>query len=452
MSDLGSRAGALRQGWRTGQAARAIAPGLLLAVSGGPDSLAMLIAAAEWRTSDALVPPLAVATVDHGLRPESSAEARFVAEICGELGLPHRTLNWQPAALRGNLAAAARAARYGLLALEARRLGAGALATAHHRDDQIETHLLARERGALGPASAGMRDWRDLEPGLVLLRPFLGIERGALAKDVRRAGLRAIDDPTNRDVRYRRAALRLAIDRGEVDRDAALAALGSAGRERDAADAALALRLAELRHEGRLELTDAGAIVIDRWQSADQPLLSRFVTAAGGGAEAPATQAIARLGERLSCEGDVSSTLAGCRIERRGGRLEWNREFGRSAPAPVQLGLLAVCFDGRFDIDARAVPDPDVGPVLALGAIGLGNWRDRTLPVLTDDSGRVRAAHRHLLERFPGAAELPLRCRIGWRIAANLPVRTPFALTAGLQIAANGTEPVGKDLADTYLR
>nr|MDT0667866.1 ATP-binding protein [Micromonospora sp. DSM 115978] len=91
-------------------------PALVLAVSGGPDSVALMWLAARWRRSLSRGPHLTVVTVDHGLRPEAAREAREVKRLATELGLTHQTLRWRGVKPTTGLPAAAREARYRLLA------------------------------------------------------------------------------------------------------------------------------------------------------------------------------------------------------------------------------------------------------------------------------------------------------------------------------------------------
>lgn len=182
--------------------------GIGLAVSGGPDSLALLLLAhAKFKDR------CRVATVDHRLRPEAAAEAAGVAAICASLGVPHDTLvvEWgeEPT---GNLQARARDARYALLGQWALEHRLGSVLTAHHADDQAETLLmrLARGSGVAGLAGAraksqlverdGLRVWR--------LRPLLGWRRSELGEIVAAAGLDPVDDPSNLDPRFDRARVR----------------------------------------------------------------------------------------------------------------------------------------------------------------------------------------------------------------------------------------------------
>ncbi|MBS3928087.1 MAG: tRNA lysidine(34) synthetase TilS [Sphingomonadales bacterium] len=176
-----------------------------LAVSGGPDSLALLLLAHA-----ALPGRVAAATVDHGLRVESADEAALVSQICAALGVPHTVLTVEVAA--GNLQAEARAARYAALAGWMEGESLSALLTAHHADDQAETLLLRLGRGSGVAGLAGVRA-RGQVPGtrLPLLRPLLGWRREELARVVADAGLQAIADPSNTDDRFDRARIRKAI-------------------------------------------------------------------------------------------------------------------------------------------------------------------------------------------------------------------------------------------------
>jgi tRNA(Ile)-lysidine synthase len=194
-----------------------------VAVSGGPDSLALLLLAAAARPGK-----VEAATVDHALRAESRAEAEGVAAICKQLGVPHHilTAHWaeQPAA---NIQARAREMRYALLDEWALRRGLPAVATAHHADDQAETLLMRLARGAGLSGLVGTRKRRLLDGGVHLVRPLLGWRRAELGGIVAASGLTPVDDPSNRDPRHDRTRFRGLIDEAEwanVDRLAASAA------------------------------------------------------------------------------------------------------------------------------------------------------------------------------------------------------------------------------------
>ncbi len=183
------------------------APAVVLAVSGGPDSIALMWLAARWRRALARGPRLVAVTVDHGLRPEAAAEAREVKRLARILELPHRTLRWTGPKPRTGLPAAARAARYRLLVQAARASGATHILTAHTRDDQAETLLMRilRGSGIAGLAAMARVSERD---GLLLARPFLDISKSQLIATLRKAKVGFADDPTNRDTSFARPRLR----------------------------------------------------------------------------------------------------------------------------------------------------------------------------------------------------------------------------------------------------
>jgi tRNA(Ile)-lysidine synthase len=186
-------------------------PVLVLAVSGGPDSTALLLLAARWRKGLKQGPKLVAVTVDHGLRAESRREAAAVKRIARRLGVAHRTLRWQGRKPATGLPEAARLARYRLLAGVAKDLGAGAVLTAHTLDDQAETVLIRLTRGSgiggLG-AMARTSPIPGGDAGLALVRPLLDVPKARLIATLRKARIPFADDPTNRDPRFTRARLR----------------------------------------------------------------------------------------------------------------------------------------------------------------------------------------------------------------------------------------------------
>jgi tRNA(Ile)-lysidine synthase len=179
-----------------------------VAVSGGPDSLALLLLAAEAR-------PLKVeaASVDHALRAESRAEAEMVAELCQRLGVPHRilTASWAEKPTTA-IQERARIARYRLLGDWARERGLGALVTAHHLDDQAETFLMRLARGAGLRGLAGMRPVaRPPGASIAIVRPLLGWRHAELEAVCAAAGVQPIYDPSNDDDRFERVRVRKAL-------------------------------------------------------------------------------------------------------------------------------------------------------------------------------------------------------------------------------------------------
>jgi tRNA(Ile)-lysidine synthase len=258
-----------------------------LAVSGGPDSLALLLLAKA-----AIPERIEVATVDHGLRPGSASEAAMVAELCAAYGLPHRILNVKVA--RGNLQDKARAARYAALGKWMEERGLSALATAHHADDQAETLVMRLNRGSGVAGLAGVRA-RGVVPGtkLTLLRPLLGWRRATLAELVEASGLEPAQDSSNEDPRFDRVRIREALkDADWLDVEAVAASAGHL------AEAEGALQWAVQREWDEAVEVGEGAI---RYTPIAPPairirILARAIGMLGG---SPRGGAVAKLMQRL---------------------------------------------------------------------------------------------------------------------------------------------------------
>lgn len=210
---------------------------VVLAVSGGPDSLALLLLAAQWAAAAPGAPTLHVATVDHGLRPESAGEAAFVAREAESLGLPHAILRWEGEKPARRIQEMAREARYRLLADHARAVGAEAIVTAHHAEDQAETILFRLTRGSGVAGLAGIARVSTCA-GLPLHRPLLDWRKADLVAVCEAEGRRYLEDPSNSNPAYARARLRaLAATLAEQGLDAH--ALNRLGRRAARANAAL---------------------------------------------------------------------------------------------------------------------------------------------------------------------------------------------------------------------
>jgi tRNA(Ile)-lysidine synthase len=182
---------------------------IALAVSGGPDSMAMLALG-----HGAFPGQVVAATVDHRLRPESADEAAMVAGYCAAAGIAHQTLAVPVSPDAGdNIQSWARRERYALLRHWAAAAGAASLATAHHADDQAETFLMRAARGSGLSGLAAVRARRDIEipghpQGLALIRPLLGWRHRDLRAIAVAAELPFVDDPSNTDDRFDRTRFR----------------------------------------------------------------------------------------------------------------------------------------------------------------------------------------------------------------------------------------------------
>lgn len=223
---------------------------LVLAVSGGPDSSALCLLAVRWRATLTDGPALLAVTVDHGLRPEARREAGAVKRFAAALGIAHRTLRWTGPKPKTGLQEAARAARYRLLAAAARRVGARHILTAHTLDDQAETVLFRLARGS---GLAGLGAMARVAPvplnlstplpaggereGMLLVRPFLDVPKARLIATLAAANIPYAEDPSNRDPRFTRVRLRVAMPAlaGEGLTPARLAQLAKRARRADEA-------------------------------------------------------------------------------------------------------------------------------------------------------------------------------------------------------------------------
>jgi tRNA(Ile)-lysidine synthase len=170
---------------------------LLLAISGGPDSLALLLLAHA-----AMPARIAAATVDHGLRPEAAAETAYVAQLCAQLGIAHQSL-YPAEPISGSVQANARAVRYALLSQHAAEHDCAFIATAHHADDQLETILMRVARGSGVDGLSAVRERRG-----AIIRPLLSFSKAELAGICAQCGVDPVNDPSNGDMTYDRVAMR----------------------------------------------------------------------------------------------------------------------------------------------------------------------------------------------------------------------------------------------------
>ncbi|MEM6619076.1 MAG: tRNA lysidine(34) synthetase TilS [Pseudomonadota bacterium] len=327
-----------------------------VAVSGGSDSIALLLLLRARGV------PVAVATVDHGLRPEAAAEARTVAALCARLSVAHDTLTISPLA-RGNLAARAREARLGALAGWAEARGLATLALGHTRDDQAETLLMRLARGSGVDGLAAMAPKRKAY-GVTLWRPLLDTMRAELRAWLTAQGVPWIDDPSNEDPTSERVRARLAV-----------AALGLDTRRL----AQTAERMARARvalEEATVTLAKASATAhaigsvtlrIASLQTAPQEITLRLLAHALGwvGAQPyrPREDALSRLAEGLAA--GLGGTLHGCEVFVSRGAATVVREWAAMAHVGPHVGD-GTLYDGRWQLE----PIPDGCHVAPLGPNG----------------------------------------------------------------------------------
>jgi tRNA(Ile)-lysidine synthase len=316
---------------------------LVVALSGGSDSLALLAITCAW-AAEVGRRVLAV-TVDHRLQPQSAAWTRAAEAAALAMGAEHRSLNWTgPKPLTG-VPAAARAARLGDQAVAAREAGATVILLGHTRDDAAENAVMRQAGSTLG----GLAEWSPSPVWpqgreLFHFRPLLSVRRADLRQGLRAAGRDWIDDPANDDLRYARPRARAALA-GALGTAAPVAALDG-----EIARLALQVRIEpwgfSLDREPLLAATPAVAARV----------LAAALVCAGGQERLPRTAQVQALLDRLRQAPFVAS-LAGARIEA-GQTIRMMREAGEAGrgrrtakPLPLIEGMPTV-WDGRFEITA----------------------------------------------------------------------------------------------------
>ncbi|MFX4223656.1 MAG: tRNA lysidine(34) synthetase TilS [Thalassobaculum sp.] len=343
-----------------------------VAVSGGPDSTALLHLTDRWARSRNR--RLLVLTVDHGLRAEAAEEASSVAALTRALGHAHRIIPWQGAKPATGLQAAARDARLTLLTSACHAAGAGVLLLAHHREDQAETvlHRIDRDTGPEGLAGMAPESWRD---GVRLIRPFLAVSKDRLVATCRAAGLGYADDPSNADPRFSRVQLR----RMRADLDAVGLTVDRLTRLAAALGTARQWMEVEVRAwlSAHGVVHGCGTMRFDRAAFVETPetfaaaVLRGALRIAGGGGYPPRTAALSELiGWASSSPAGSRRTLGGCLVEIDGDSVVVLRELAACAPdRTIEAGT--ACWDGRFLI--ATAPPMSSGSAPAGRRVGVGS-------------------------------------------------------------------------------
>jgi tRNA(Ile)-lysidine synthase len=399
-----------------GLAAFEARPFIAVATSGGPDSLALTILAERWaRAHGGRIQAL---SVDHRLRPESAAELHRLAEWLRARGIRHEILVWAGAKPTTGIEEAARAARYDLLATWCRAHGCLHLLLAHHREDQIETHLI-RQRAGSGPDGlAGMSAIRELDSCRVL-RPLLGFPRARLRAVLEAEGQPWISDPSNRDPVFERARLRAQLaSAGAGERRSATGEIRRRGCARVLRARARARLLAGAvaLHPAGFARVDAGLLTAP--QEAAAAALAAIVMTIGGGRYPPRRASVAQLRAALVA-GARGATLGGCCFVRWRGDILVRRELAHAAAPRRLVPGASLLWDRRFLV---SLPQSAAGPVVisylgAAGAMTLDRRRGRprwsplprllypALPAAQDEHGLAAVPH---LGYRRAAAPLPI--------------------------------------------
>ncbi len=333
-------------------------PRLGVAVSGGADSMALVLLCDRWARKRG--GSVFAISIDHRLRPESATEIRQVRRWLKARGISHLALAWQHNAGKAALQARARAARYTLLAQACRKRAIMHLALAHHAGDQAETVLMRLARGGIdGLAGMSAIASRD---GLRLIRPLLGIEPARLRATLMTAGQGWIEDPSNANPAFERVRWRRAIAPHLIPQLSLAAA--EIGRERCRREAALA----ELLAEARLDQAGYVAMPLAALRAASVELgeraLARILIVIAGEDYAPQQHSLASLRDSL-VHATTGRTLGGCRLIQRGNLLYIFREPAAAGERLRVRRGQAVRWDNRFEMVA-----PAAGELARLGESG----------------------------------------------------------------------------------
>ncbi len=404
MRGLGLRVGAVLD---RRLAAKAPAP-LAVALSGGGDSLALLILTLDWAAQNGRAVQALV--FDHGLHPDSAAWTRFAADAAQRLGAVAEILCWEGEKPTTGLPAAARAARHAALADAARETGAGVLLMGHTADDRLEAARMRAEGSSVPDPKpwAPSPAWPEGR-GLFLLRPLLEVRRQALRDFLKSRGETWLEDPANDNPRFARARARAQV--------------------RQADDGAQPAPLAEpgpLAFHGWREAFG----VLETQGAFERAALAAACLCVAGTARPPAAERLDRLMALTGRGDDFTATLAGARVQRRAGRLTVTREMGRlRTPAQPLDPSRPLVWDGRFELN---VADEGM-TVRALGGIASRLPKAQRLAL-----GQVPAAARPSLPALvdaDGNASCPILADGTKGVAASSLVMARFAAACG-QIAA----------------
>ncbi|RWM82857.1 MAG: tRNA lysidine(34) synthetase TilS [Mesorhizobium sp.] len=403
--------------------------GAVAAVSGGSDSTALLLLLKDHLDRTAPATKLLAVTIDHALRPGSAAEAQAVARLCEDRGIAHRILVWSGRKPSTGLPAAAREARYRLLAEAAQTEGIGLILTGHTADDQAETVLMrqarqegAREpgRGLAGIAPATLYDWR-----IWIARPLLGTRRAALREVLRRANVGWAEDPTNEDEAFERPRVRAALaDRNGAREDAlALAARAAVEREQLGHRAAALIRgFASRPAAGLIRLDPGFATAGD--EAAAVYALRVLLATVGGVAFLPDQARSEALLNRLRAT-RFCATLSRTVVDARRASIFLRRETRNLPPAAPAVDN--ALWDGRRRITLGDESGAFlIAPLGAAGAAKRAIAEDGTPPSLI----RAALAAEPVLWRaseYPGQRLAPMQDSPVLPGMAVCPVVAPFA-------------------------
>jgi tRNA(Ile)-lysidine synthase len=390
MSDDNTSIGADELEGLFGPLAGAIGGACALAVSGGSDSTALMVLFADWLRQTGADPRAhTVLTIDHGLRAESPAEARAVADRATTLGFRHAVLVWDGPKPQTGIQAAAREARYRLMGGRMAEDGVAALLVAHTRDDQAETLLMRLARGSGLDGLSAMAPWAEMtiSPGtdtMLIVRPLLGMPKARLRLTLERRGIGWIEDPSNWSSTFERTrwrAAREALDALGLSDEMLAGSVRRLQRARAALEGATDDFCSE--RAGAVSTDPLGFFRIDRERLRRAPeeialrVVDRCITAAGGLREPVSLSRLEPLVSSLRLDvGGGSWTLARAQVTAGADVVRVEREPGRLPLPVIRLapGPARAMWDGRFVVEIAADLEGNA-EVRALGEDGLSELK-----------------------------------------------------------------------------
>ncbi|MEM7462182.1 MAG: tRNA lysidine(34) synthetase TilS [Pseudomonadota bacterium] len=445
---------------------------VLVAVSGGGDSVALLLLAHAWANKKDIT--LHAVTVDHGLRPEAAAEAAFVASICDGLNVDHTTLGWEGIKPHSGLADAARKARYALMEEFALEIGSDLILSGHTADDQAETvHMrMLRDRSVSGSwdsnedepeddgllqlsgvrssgrGLSGMARHSLLPGGCELVRPLLEVSREELRAYLGGFPQNWIEDPTNWDMSFERARIRnqLANDPMLTERLLAFSKVMGGLRAVVSRDTAQLLGATVKLQPGSVFVFDDQIAM----KAPEQVLVHAFqmlIAVSGGGEYLVSRSKIGTVLERVLAQDFGRTNLGGSIIERKGEKLRFYREM-RSIPSTIVEPGERLVWDGRLEVFNGGRDPVAVGPLTRRGLNEVEQSRGSQIPgkprAALLSTASIRMGNRNvwlpMIEREPGSGEVVTRLTA--RAVEQFCPETDFAMLdwlQGLDVARNAS-------------
>ena len=384
-------------------------PEIAVAVSGGADSMSAALLTHEWARSRG--GHVIALTVDHALRPESAAEAALVAQRLSDLGIEAAALCWSGEKPAANLQAAAREARYGLMADYCARRGILHLVLGHHQDDQAETFLMRLSRGSGLYGLASMSPLQEL-PDHRLLRPLLTLPKARLERTLEARGVDWVEDPSNLDPKFSRTRFRELLPT-LVTEGLSAAKLAETterlGQTRNTIEASVSAVLARA-----VSIHPAGIASVhpDILSAAPKEValrcLSRILMTVSGAGYGPRMERLEALYEKIVAGLTSGATLSGCRLTPWRQSLILYRENRHLVPITLKPGHLTH-WDGRFDVIVSsqrqtAAANLRIGPLAREGwaevrkqlegeNLGFPPLAGEAVPAFRDSNGVVAVPH-----------------------------------------------------------